>query len=134
MSSCLSPYLVVAAGLTGFFGDALLQVGSPLLKKDESWGLKSYFQQHGIAESLCIATGMMMLFYVLYFLVFKLEPKWYYLAIYGVILDYIFRATMVFPSLKDYYKQLNYVESAIWGAIPMVLPLLPFYLNKTLKL
>jgi hypothetical protein len=116
-------HLVVASALTGFFGDALLQVGGPWLGRKEIWGLKSYFQQHGVAESLCIATGMMTLFYILYFVVLKLPADWRYLAVYGIILDLIFRETMVFPSLKDYYHHLNYFWSGVWGAIPMVLPL-----------
>lgn len=116
--------LIVASALTGFFGDALLQFGLPLIGKDEKWGLRSYFQQHGVGEALCIATGMMTLFYILYFVLLRLPPDWRYLAVYGVILDLIFRETMVFSSLKEYYARLNYFDSALWGAIPMVLPLL----------
>lgn len=115
--------LIVAAALTGCLGDALLQWLSPVLHKDEAWGLRSYFEQHGKAESLCIATGMMALFYMVYFLILNGSAQWVYLAVYGVVLDYLFRKTMVFPSLKDYYHQLSYAESALWGAIPMVLPL-----------
>ena len=102
----------------------MLQFSLPRIGKDETWGLRSYFQQHGVGEALCIATGMMTLFYILYFMVFHLPPDWRYLAVYGVILDWIFRQTMVFPSLKEYYAHLSYFESALWGAIPMVLPLL----------
>jgi hypothetical protein len=126
MSCQTHEYLVASAALTGFFGDAILQIFPPIMGKDEDWGLRSYFKQHGIGESLCIATGMMTLFYIFYLYVLRLPIDWKYLAVYGVILDYIFRKTMVFESLKDYYRQLNYIESAIWGAIPMVLPLLPF--------
>jgi hypothetical protein len=116
-------HLIVAAALTGFGGDAILQIGSPMLGKDEDWGLRSYFKQHGVGEALCIAAGMMTMFYIFYFVVLRLPPDWRYLAVYGIILDWIFRKAMLFSSLKDYYAHLNYAESALWGAIPMILPL-----------
>jgi hypothetical protein len=50
------------------------------------------------------------------------------MAIYGVLLDLLFRETMVFPSLQGYYDHLNYFWSAVWGAIPMMLPLALVYL------
>lgn len=123
-------YLVVSATLVGFFGDAILQVGTPMIRKDDDWGLKKYFAQHGAAEALCIAAGMMALFYIFYLFVLRLKPDWRLLALYGVILDYVFRKTMIFSSLDDYYAKLSYFESALWGAIPMVLPLVPFILYK----
>jgi hypothetical protein len=86
------------------------------------WGLIEYFRLHGAAESMFIASGMMTLFYVLYLVVFGFPAKWYYLAIYGIILDWIFRVTMLFPSLTGYYTQLNYFWSAFWGAVPMLMP------------
>lgn len=132
-TNCYYGYLVVSATLVGFFGDAILQVGTPLIKKDDDWGLRAYFAQHGIAEALCIAAGMMALFYIFYLFVLRLKPDWRLLILYGIILDYIFRKTMVFPSLTDYYKKLSYFESALWGAIPMVLPLVPFLLFKKLQ-
>ena len=92
------------------------------------WGLIEYFRLHGAAESMFIASGMMTLFYVLYLVVFGFPAKWYYLAIYGIILDLIFRKTMLFSSLKGYYQQLNYFWSGFWGAIPMIMPLGIVYL------
>ena len=117
--------LVSIACLTGFVGDASLQflttkmgLGGPT-----GWGLKPYFKQHGKVESLFIAGGMVTIFYVIYISLLRLPPKWYYLSIYGIILDYIFRITMLFPSLDGYYKSLNYFWSAFWGAVPMLIPL-----------
>ena len=114
--------LIVASSLVGFFGDLLLQIFVHFGIGD--WGLKEYFHQHGKLEAMTIASGMMSLFYILYFVVLKLPAKYEYLAVYGIILDLIFRETMLFPSLKGYYNALNYFESAVWGAIPLVLPLL----------
>ena len=96
---------------------------------------KQYFAQHGQAESLCIASGMMTLFYIYYRVVVCVPLNYFipsalryplhyiFLAIYGVILDLIFRKYMIFKSLDGYYKALNYYWSAVWGAIPMMLPL-----------
>jgi len=110
--------LLVLAFLTGFFGDAILQT---LVHYKWDWGLKQYFEQHGIAESMFIAGGMLTFFYIIY-IVIKCPMKWYYIAIYGIILDLIFRVTGIFPSLKGYYEHLNYFWSAFWGAIPMLVP------------
>lgn len=112
--------IISIACLTGFFGDALLQSAVNNFGKD--WGLKHYFAQHGQAESLCIAAGMMGLFYIFYLKVTRLPLNYIYLGFYGVILDFIFRKTMIFKSLDGYYKALNYFWSAVWGAIPMILP------------
>ena len=115
--------LISIACITGFVGDAGLQLLTKSMGGPSGWGLKPYFQQHGAAESLFIAGGMMTIFYVIYLYVLGLTPNLYYLAIYGIILDYIFRKTMLFPSLQGYYNNLNYFWSAFWGAIPMILPL-----------
>ena len=61
---------------------------------------------------------------IFYLFILGLQPTLYSLAIYGIILDLLFRKTMWFPSLKGYYNHLNYFWSAFWGAIPMILPLL----------
>jgi hypothetical protein len=119
MSKMIS--LVGIACIVGFIGDFLLQLGSKLgLGGPTGWGLKDYFAQHGSVESLFIAGGMMSIFYVLYLLVLK--PNYLYLAIYGIILDFIFRKLNVFPSLKGYYNYFGYFWSAVWGAIPLMLP------------
>ena len=115
--------LLTISCLTGFIGDATLQFLTKFMGGDTGWGLKEYFKQHGSAEALYIAGGMMTLFYVIYLVLLGLPPIWYYLAVYGVILDWIFRVTMIFPSLKGYYTQLNYFWSAFWGAVPMLMPL-----------
>jgi len=115
--------LISIACVTGFAGDAGLQLLTKIMGGPSGWGLLPYFKQHGAAESLFIAGGMMTIFYVIYLYVLGLPPNLYYLAIYGIILDYIFRKTMLFPSLQGYYNHLNYFWSAFWGAIPMILPL-----------
>lgn len=130
MISIMDGKLLASACLTGFLGDAGLQV---LTKKfnmggPSGWGLKPYFALHGAAESLFIAGGMMTLFYVLY-LAF-LPVNWIYLAVYGIILDLIFRKTMLFTSLVGYYENLNYFWSGFWGAVPMIMPLMALYLFK----
>jgi hypothetical protein len=115
--------IVSIATLVGFVGDACLQI---LVNNgfggSTGWGLKPYFKQHGSAEAMCIAAGMLAIFFIIYVkLGLPLKVEW--LAVYGVILDLIFRKAMIFPSLSGYYTSLNYFESAIWGAIPMVIPL-----------
>jgi hypothetical protein len=87
------------------------------------WGLKDYFALHGSTESLFIAGGMMSLFYSLYLLT-GLPVNFRNLALYGIFLDLVFRIFMIFPSLKEYYVFFNYFWSAVWGAIPLCLPLL----------
>ena len=124
--SSLNTKLISYACLAGFIGDAGLQI---LTKKfgmggKTGWGLLAYFKQHGSIESLFIAGGMMTLFYVIYLFILNLPALWYYLVIYGILLDFIFRKTMLFPSLVGYYNNLNYFWSAFWGAIPMILPLM----------
>ena len=122
--------LVSIACVTGFVGDASLQILTKYLGMGSStggWGLKKYFKQHGSPEALFIAGGMMTIFYVIYIYFLRLPLTWYYLALYGIILDYIFRKLEIFPSLDGYYKALNYFWSAFWGAVPL---LLPFLINK----
>ena len=126
--------LLGLACASGFFGDALLQtLTHASLGGPTGWGLNQYFEQHGRAESMFVAAGMMTVFYAIYLFILRLPVKWYYLAIYGVILDLIFRKTMLFPSLKGYYNHLNYFWSAVWGIIPMLLPLLLYQLVKKTK-
>ena len=118
-------HLVAISCIAGFIGDALLQFATKYLRMGgrDGWGLAPYFIQHGSIESLFIAGGMMTIFYIIYLYGFRLRPTYTYLAIYGIILDFIFRKTMLFPSLYKYYNHLNYFWSAFWGAIPMMLPL-----------
>lgn len=130
MSICDSSLLALAC-LTGIVGDFILQM---LVRNNmggiTGWGLKTYFSRHGHFESMFIAGGMMTLFYIIYLYVLKLPVKWYYLIIYGVILDLIFRTFMLFPSLKGYYKYFNHIWSAIWAIIPMLIPL---FVDKYIK-
>jgi hypothetical protein len=120
--------LVSTSFLVGFFGDLILQISSPRLGGPTGWGLTPYFKQHGKAESLFIAGGMMALFYILYLYVFRLKLNYLYLAIYGIVLDLLFRWFRIFPSLDGYYGYLNYFWSFFWEAFSMVLPLFIFRL------
>ena len=116
--------LVSTAMWVGFFGDMALQwaVGPGKMGGPTGWGLKEYFAQHGQGESLFIAAGMMGIFYAAY-----LATGWPVnlttMAIYGFVLDVVFRKWMLFPSLKGYYSALSFFWSTFWGALPMVMPL-----------
>ena len=121
--STINLQLIIIACLAGFIGDYILQILITFMGGKTGWGLREYFKQHGSVESLFIAGGMMTLFYIIYLILLGLPPLWYYLAIYGILLDLFFRETMIFPSLQGYYDHLNYFWSAFWGAVPMILPL-----------
>ena len=128
--------LIGTAAIVGFIGDLVLQVGSKYLKLGgpDGWGLKDYFTQHGSAESLFIAAGMMAIFYQIFFMFVKLPMKYMLLslALYGIILDLIFRKFMIFKSLQGYYQYFNYFWSAVWAAIPLIIPFIIFrYYNDT---
>jgi hypothetical protein len=120
--------LVSISCLTGFAGDASLQFLSKFMGGPTGWGLKAYFKQHGSPEALFIAGGMMAFFYVIYFSIFNFPAVWYWLALYGIVLDLLFRKLRIFPSLDGYYKALSYFDSAVWGAIPLMMPLWISYL------
>jgi len=126
--------IITIAFLVGFFGDFLLQTGAGLgMGGPTGWGLNEYFKQHGRAESLCIAGGMMTLFYILILpFITKLSTQQIFvvLVVYGIVLDFLFRKLMIFSSLTGYYSYFNYFWSAVWGAIPLVLPYLIYILIK----
>ena len=113
------------ACFTGFIGDAMLQILTKFgsLGGKTGWGIIEYFRLHGAAESTFIAGGMMVLFYSLFMLT-KLPMTYLNIAIYGVLLDLVFRIFMIFPSLKGYYSYLNYFWSGFWQVFSMLLPLL----------
>lgn len=116
--------LVATATIVGLVGDALLQMFKNMgLGGTSAWGLEPYFKQHGVFESMFIGAGMMSLFYIVYIML-GLPVKIAYLALYGIVLDLLFRMIRIFPSLNNYYASLGYLASGVWGAIPMVLPLL----------
>ena len=127
--------LCILAFLSGFIGDSLLQIGAGAfhLGGQTGWGLRDYFAKHGQAESVCIAGGMMIFFYIIYFYILCLPANYLYLAIYGIILDFIFRKTMIFQSLKGYYNYFDYFWSAVWGAIPLMMPLALYDLISLVK-
>jgi hypothetical protein len=116
--------LLEIAFYVGFIGDALLQIFTKMgLGGQTGAGLNGYFLNHGSIESLFIAGGMMVLFYSLFMLT-KLPMNYLNIAIYGVLLDLVFRIFMIFPSLKGYYSYLNYFWSGFWQVFSMLLPLL----------
>ena len=130
----MQPNIITIAFLTGFFGDILLQTGAKLgMGGSTGWGLNKYFSQHGKGESVCIAGGMMTLFYILIWpFIEHLQPQYIILilAVYGIILDFLFRKLMIFSSLEGYYEYFNYFWSAVWGLIPLIVPYLIYALIK----
>lgn len=129
ISNCSEKLLVITfAYLTGFIGDGLLQIIVGNTKYN--WGLKEYFRQHGVAESVFIAGGMLAFFYMIYFFILRLPLNPIYISIYAIVLDLLFRELNIFPSLKGYYSHLNYFWSAFWAVIPM---LIPYYLYRCIK-
>jgi hypothetical protein len=101
----------------------LLQTGAKVgMGGPTNWGLKEYFEQHGPAESLFIAGGMMTLFYSTFMLT-GLPINYVNLSMYGILIDLLFRKFMIFKSLDGYYTYFNYLMSAIWIVIPMCIPL-----------
>jgi hypothetical protein len=126
MNTMNTTLLIGIACLTGIIGDSMLQLGSAKgLGGQTGWGLNDYFKKHGRAESIFIAGGMMVIFYLI-FIAINLPINFFLLAIYGVLLDLLFREAMIFKSLDGYYAYFNYFWSAVWGAIPLMMPLL-FY-------
>lgn len=106
----------------GVIGDFLLQIIT--YYKGNFAGLRDYFKQHGIFESLMIAGGIMFISTHL-FILLKIPFNYFYLFIYGGILDIIWWYFNLMPSLKNtYYKALNPVLSFVWGGIPMMLIIL----------
>ena len=115
--------LLTIACLVGFSGDFLLQLGSHLMGGSTGLAdLNNYFKQHGRAESLFIAGGMMTLFYII-FILSKIPINYINLSIYAIVLDLLFRELMIFPSLGGYYNYLNYFWSAFWEVFSMCIPL-----------
>lgn len=117
--------LILIAILTGFLGDAFLQMLTRLnVGQCGSWGLKYYFDKQGSAESLFTAAGMMGLFYTLYALT-GLPWEAPLLAVYAVLIDVIFRYTRLFPSLDKYYRCQSILRTTtIGGIVPMLIPFL----------
>ena len=93
-----------------------------------NWGFDKYFKYHGLVESSLMAAGTMALAYIIY-IQLKIPINYVYLAIFGIVLDFVFRK-LDLKYLDDYYNRFNYFWSAVWGAIPMVLPF--FILNNFL--
>ena len=118
--------LLVIACASGFIGDFLLQLGAKQgMGGPTNWGLKEYFKQHGPAESLFVAGGMMTLFYGTFMLT-GLPINYINLSLYGIIIDLLFRKFMIFKSLNGYYEYFDYAGSALWIVIPMCIPLLVY--------
>jgi len=116
--------IVSLSCMTGFAGDALLQIGDRNdMGGPTGWGLRNYFKHHGPVESVFIAGGMMSLFMIGFVYAVGLPLTYTNLAVYGIIIDLVFRKLMIFPSLKEYYEYFGYVGSAFWIAVPMMIPL-----------
>jgi len=106
----------------GMIGDFILQ--QIVNYKGNFAGLKDYFKQHGVFESLCIAGGIMFISTYIYQQL-KLPLKPLPLFIYGGILDVLWRQLNLMPSLEHtYYAALNPIQSFFWGGAPMLLILL----------
>ena len=103
----------------GVIGDFALQ--TIVRYRGNFAGLKDYFKQHNMFESLMIAGGLMCLLAKLYVMT-GLPLNNYYLFIYGGLWDLAFRYLRLMPSLDGYYEALNHVQSFIWGGIPMLIP------------
>jgi hypothetical protein len=112
--------LVSIACLSGFLTDGLLQI---FTKFSNVLGLKAYFHDQGSLQSLFIAAGMSGIFYIVYLYLLKLPVVWPYLALYGILIDLVFRRSALFPGLHNYYQKVNYVSSGFFAATSMVLPL-----------
>lgn len=114
--------MIKSALITGFFGDIGLQIIVNNSNDKNTFGLKSYFDQHGSLESAFLASGMMGMFFMIYKI---FDPSFYKigLCLYGGGLDILFRKyhKIIFPSLTDYYKTLSPVESVMWGIIPIII-------------
>jgi hypothetical protein len=114
--------IVSLAFLTGFVGDAVLQIAVNKLGFD--MGLRDYFVQHGRVEALFIGGAIVVLPYIIYIYLLNLPLTYTNLFMYGIVVDFIFRYTRFFPSLNEYYDKLSIPETTlIGGAIPAILPL-----------
>ena len=117
--------LICISCAVGIIGDTGLQM---------SGAMKPYFERHGRAESIFLACGMFAIFSILYFHVFNFPRTYVALFAYGLVLDAIFRSTMLFPSLKEYYETNSiFFTAVIGGSIPVMLPLFVFQVIQKLK-
>ncbi len=117
--------LITIACVSGFFSDAVLQVFTKFIEGPSGGlGLKPYFKQHGSLESMFISAGMTAIFYIIYIYLFKLPILWYYIALYGILIDFLFRKLSLYKGLYGYYKSVNYFWSGFFASLSMVLPLL----------
>ena len=110
--------ILTKAFFIGLLGDAILQL--VVKQRGNFAGLRGYFEQHGIFESMCIAAGIMFLVTWIY-LKTGLPLTYPYLFIYGGLLDVLWRQMNLMPSLKNtYYAALTPLQSFIWGGIPLL--------------
>lgn len=108
---------VETALLVGALGDASLQAIVKSSSEKNKFGLLTYFEQHGTAESIFTAAGMMGVFTALYDVI---DPSMMSggLMAYGTLLDLIFRYARIMPSLDDYYKKFNPLSTIAFAIIP----------------
>jgi hypothetical protein len=113
---------------TFFFGavaDLLLNYITQNVLIGDPWGLRSYFERHGIAEAMCIAGGLM---YVTMWLGLKLwgnpnQPKTtLFLFVFGAVVDFVlFRQGRMMPSLDGMYTAMSAPVSMAWAGGPLVM-------------
>lgn len=109
----------IKAFFVGIVGDFCLQL---IVKQRGNFaGLRDYFKQHGIVESLMIAGGLMFILAYIYEMT-GLPLNNGMIFIYGGLWDIAFRQLRIMPSLDGYYRALNPIQSFVWGGIPMLIP------------
>ena len=111
--------LLITCFITGIVGDSILQF---LQYRGVEMGLKEYFEQHGIVESLFIASSVLVSTYILYNTVFGFKFSYLGLAVFGFLVDICYRYLNVLPSLKGMYKFPVVQVSLIAGSFCAVLP------------
>ena len=116
--------LISVACVTTIIIDGFLQIYTKYFDNLMSLGLKPYFKQHGILESLSISAGLTTIFYIIYLNFLKLPIRWYYLGFYGILIDLLFRKFSLFAGLNSYYTSVNYFLTALFAFISNSLPVL----------
>lgn len=123
-------WLPIIAIFVGFFGDLLVQAFVKLGGAGSGgWGLKSYFQQHGMMASALIAAGILGVFYSIW-TVFNLPLRWEFILIVALVLDLIWNYAHIMPSLNNYYKEPAIPRTILGVVIPFLLPLLIYAIFK----
>jgi len=104
----------------GFIGDMILKTIVNL--GGNFGGLKVYFEQHDILETVFISAGSMFLATLIYEQT-GLPLTIPYVFIYGGLLNIIFKK-IIMLTLENTYKELNLIQSFLWGGLPMLMILI----------